>query len=158
MELVDIFNADPFRAVTLTTNINKRPFMPGFLESLGIFTPVPIRTVQFSVQITDEGTLKVIPTAPRGAPPYEQVIPAQQLRQFNTGRIAIGDTIQAHELQGILARNAFMPVCVGGCLGGEYLKTRRNDQVHCRKENFEQSFRETIVRRYLEEFAVNQAA
>jgi hypothetical protein len=109
MELVDIFNADPFRAVTLTANVNKRPFLPGFLESLGIFTPVPIRTVQFSVQITDEGTLKVIPTTPRGAPPYEQVIPAQQLRQFNTGRIAIGDTIQAHELQGILARNMFMP-------------------------------------------------
>ena len=46
----------------------------------------------------------------------------------------------------------YMPVCVGGCLGGEYLKTRRTDQVHCKKEMFEQSFRETIVHRYLAEF------
>ncbi len=46
----------------------------------------------------------------------------------------------------------YMPVCVGGCLGGEYLKTRRTDHVHCKKEMFEQSFRETIVHRYLAEF------
>jgi uncharacterized protein len=57
---------------------------------------------------------------------------------------------------------AYMPVCVGGCLGGEFLKTGRTDKVHCKKEIFEQSFRETVVRRYLAEFydgeQVNQAA
>ena len=47
----------------------------------------------------------------------------------------------------------YMPVCVGGCLGGQYLKTHRRDQVACKKEMFEASFRETVVRRYLEEFA-----
>ena len=47
---------------------------------------------------------------------------------------------------------AYLPVCVGGCLGGKYLKTGRRDQVACQKEMFEQSFRETVVRRYLAEF------
>ena len=57
---------------------------------------------------------------------------------------------------------SYMPVCVGGCLGGEFLKTGRTDKVHCKKEIFEKSFRETVVRRYLAEFyegeQVNQAA
>ena len=46
----------------------------------------------------------------------------------------------------------YLPVCVGGCLGGQYLKTRRRDQVACKKEMFERSFRETVVHRYLAEF------
>jgi uncharacterized protein len=46
----------------------------------------------------------------------------------------------------------YLPVCVGGCLGGKYLKTGRRDQVACKKESFELSFRETVVRRYTAEF------
>ena len=43
---------------------------------------------------------------------------------------------------------AFLPICMGGCLGGVYLKTGRVDQVYCRKPEFEISFEETIRRRY----------
>ena len=46
----------------------------------------------------------------------------------------------------------YLPVCVGGCLGGKYLKTGRTDEVACKKDQFELSFRETVVRRYLAEF------
>jgi uncharacterized protein len=46
----------------------------------------------------------------------------------------------------------FMPVCMGGCLGGKYLKTRQTGEVSCKKELFEQSFRETVPGRYLAEF------
>ena len=52
----------------------------------------------------------------------------------------------------------FMPVCVGGCLGGKFLKTGRRDQVACKKDVFDQSFRETVVRRYLAEFPEADAA
>jgi hypothetical protein len=107
MELVDIFSGDAFRAVTLTTNINKEPYRPNFLGQLGIFTPVPVRTIDGAVAITDEGTLKVVPTTPRGAPPYEQTIPLQNIRRFTTPRISVADTIRSHELQNILARNIF---------------------------------------------------
>jgi uncharacterized protein len=46
---------------------------------------------------------------------------------------------------------AYLPVCVGGCLGGQYLKTGRTDQVNCKLEQFEASFRDTIPQRYLAE-------
>ena len=46
----------------------------------------------------------------------------------------------------------YLPVCVGGCLGGKFLKTGRRDEVACKKETFEASFRESVVHRYLAEF------
>ena len=47
----------------------------------------------------------------------------------------------------------FMPVCMGGCLGGQYLATGRLDQVFCKKQEFEANFREQITRRYRGELA-----
>jgi len=52
----------------------------------------------------------------------------------------------------------YLPVCVGGCLGGKYLKTGRTDEVACKKEQFELSFRETVVRRYLAEFPASEVS
>jgi uncharacterized protein len=46
----------------------------------------------------------------------------------------------------------YLPVCVGGCLGGKFLKTGRRDEVACKKDMFEVSFRESVVHRYLAEF------
>jgi uncharacterized protein len=48
---------------------------------------------------------------------------------------------------------AFLPVCVGGCLGGKYLETGRRDEVNCKKEWFEASFGQSVPRRYLEELS-----
>ena len=46
----------------------------------------------------------------------------------------------------------YLPVCVGGCLGGKFLKTSRRDEVACKKDMFEKTFRESVVHRYLAEF------
>src|SRR5437867_2764911 len=46
----------------------------------------------------------------------------------------------------------YLPVCVGGCLGGKFLKTGRRDEVACKKDMFEKSFHESVVHRYLAEF------
>jgi uncharacterized protein len=46
----------------------------------------------------------------------------------------------------------YLPVCMGGCLGGKYLKTGRVDEVACKLESFEISFREAVKKRYLAEF------
>ncbi len=47
---------------------------------------------------------------------------------------------------------AYLPACGGGCIGGRYLATGRTGEVLCRIEQFEKSFREEIVGRYLAEF------
>lgn len=104
MEIVDIFRQDMFSTTSLTAVVNKSPFTPRFLESLGIFTPNPIRSIDAGVMINDNGTLTVVPTTPRGSPPIEQIQRPEEVRTFRTPRIALGDTIHAHELQGMLAR------------------------------------------------------
>ncbi|MFL5364998.1 MAG: hypothetical protein ACJ781_05920, partial [Myxococcales bacterium] len=52
---------------------------------------------------------------------------------------------------------SYLPVCMGGCLGGKYLKTGRADEVACKLESFEQSFREAVTKRYLAEFGSTEA-
>ena len=51
---------------------------------------------------------------------------------------------------------AFQPVCVGGCLGGQNLRTGRVDQVHCRKPEYEATYAEKAMRRHREEFSGSQ--
>jgi uncharacterized protein len=51
---------------------------------------------------------------------------------------------------------AFLPVCLGGCLGGRYLRTGRVDQVHCRKPEFEAGYRETVLARYHSELGARE--
>lgn len=46
----------------------------------------------------------------------------------------------------------YLPVCVGGCLGGKYLQTGRRDEVFCRREHFEAAFQTEISARYTAEF------
>lgn len=46
----------------------------------------------------------------------------------------------------------FLPVCVGGCLGGKFLETGRRDEVFCRKPHFERAFRAEVTARFRAEF------
>jgi uncharacterized protein len=46
----------------------------------------------------------------------------------------------------------YLPVCMGGCLGGKFLSTGRTDEVACTFDSFEVSFREAVTGRYLAEF------
>lgn len=46
----------------------------------------------------------------------------------------------------------YLPVCMGGCLGGKFLQTGRTDQVYCRKTYFDLAFRKEVRERYLDEF------
>ena len=50
----------------------------------------------------------------------------------------------------------YMPVCVGGCLGGQWLRTGRVDEVNCKRDQFEDAFRTTIPQRYLAELGEQQ--
>lgn len=107
-ELLDIFNQDAFRMVSLTTAVNLTPYAPDFLGSIGLFTPTPIRTEDAAVAINDNGAIEVVQTTPRGAPPYQQKVQPQNIRSFKTPRVAIADTIRASELQGILSRASML--------------------------------------------------
>jgi uncharacterized protein len=52
----------------------------------------------------------------------------------------------------------YLPVCVGGCLGGKYLATGRRDEVFCRRDYFERAFQADVTARYLAEFGAEEEA
>lgn len=112
-ELMDIFNNEAFRVTTMTQAVNLTPYVPDYLGTLGIFTPRPIRTIDAAVVKNDDGALEVVQTSQRGEAPYEQKINPANIRSFRTPRVAVGDTINAHELQGIVSRAMLM----GGDIG-----------------------------------------
>lgn len=102
MAEMTIFLDNAFRAATLTTALNRRPHKPGFLGSLGIFAPKPVRTVTVAVE-SRNGVLSLIKTSERGAPLAQADADKRDIRDYRTVRIAKGDTLHAHEIQGIRA-------------------------------------------------------
>lgn len=103
MLTVDVFRSDFFSAATLTNAIEKVPFKPGLLGSIGLFTPMaPLYTKDIIVE-SREGVLKVIQTSQRGAPIPQRTTERRTARTFEAPRLAYGDTIYAHEIQFVRA-------------------------------------------------------
>jgi hypothetical protein len=103
MVSLDIFHADPFSTISLTSAIERVPFLPSALGDLKIFDPNPIRTTALAVE-ERTGVLSVIQTSQRGAPPAgDRIAEKRKLRYFEVPRITEGDTVHASELQNIRA-------------------------------------------------------
>jgi hypothetical protein len=99
---MDVFRQDAFSAISLTTAIQERETVPGFLGSLGIFTPVPVRTTDVMVEKRGQ-TLNVIPVTERGAPRIRRGVDRRNVRNFRTVRLAESHRMMADSLQNIRA-------------------------------------------------------
>lgn len=102
MATLDVFNQDPFTTMSLTSAVERNPFNPTGLGELNLFSDVPIRDKAAAVEERD-GTLVVIPTSPRGAPPTERQGEKRRMRYFEVPRISMADTLQADEIQSVRA-------------------------------------------------------
>lgn len=102
MASMDIFNGNPFTAVSLTGAINQQPFLPSLLGDLKLFTDKPIRTTAAAIE-GKNGALSLIQTTPRGGPLAEEAGDKRDIRYFETVRIAKAATITAQELQNVRA-------------------------------------------------------
>lgn len=102
MLTMDVFRQDAFSAISLTQAIQDVKYVPGFLGTLGIFTPAPVRTTR--VMVEKRGmSLNLIRTTERGSARPTRNVDRRNVRDFSTVRIAETDRIMADELQGIRA-------------------------------------------------------
>lgn len=99
-EILDIFHADPFKAVALTQAVQRNPYQPVGLGSLGIFDPEPIRVRALSIE-ERTGQLVLIPFSQRGAEGTQRTTERRKMRYFEVPRLMHDDTIYAEEVQGI---------------------------------------------------------
>ena len=104
MATMDIFKGDAFSLVEMSTALERVPYKPGLLGSLGIFEPEPIRTISFGIE-KQENTLSLVQTSERGAPLVQQSSIKRDIRDFRTVRVAKGDRLYAHEIANIRAFN-----------------------------------------------------
>jgi hypothetical protein len=101
MITLDIFNNDAFSVTTMLPMVNKMPFLPSFLGSLGIFESQPVATDTVAVSM-QQGKLSLIRTTLRGAPIEAQDPIGPNVRPFIIPRVAKADKIRAAELANIV--------------------------------------------------------
>jgi hypothetical protein len=102
MATMDVFKQKPFQMVELSAAVQRAPYNPNYLGSLGLFTPKRVRTTSVAIE-RKGGTLGLVQTSERGAPLAEGKREKRDIRDFRTLRIAKGHTLYAHELQNIRA-------------------------------------------------------
>ncbi|MGQ2942922.1 MAG: major capsid protein [Blastomonas fulva] len=101
---MDVFNNDAFNLVNMTAAIEKIPYVPTMLRSLIFGADEGEGQETNIVSIEQQGTtLKLIPTSQRGTAPPLGETDRRQLRNFNIPRLAKGDQLFAHQIQGVRA-------------------------------------------------------
>ena len=93
-DILDIFNADPFKALALTEAVQRNPFQPMGLGTLDLFNPEPIRTTALAVE-ERTGTLKLIPFSERGTAGAQRTTEKRKMRYFDVPRLMHTDTVYA---------------------------------------------------------------
>lgn len=102
MEVLDAFNSDAFKLVSLTDRVNKTPFLPSKLSAMGLFVEEPVTTRTVVIE-EKTGTLTLAPTVPLGGDPTRTVVDKRKVRSFVVPHIKLGTEVWASELQGMRA-------------------------------------------------------
>jgi len=102
MANMDVFRTNPFSLIAMTAAVNREKFVPDLLETLGIFTPEPIREEKFWFE-KKQNRVALIGTSPRGAPKAQTNKDRANVRDFRTTRLRKADTLTASEVANIRA-------------------------------------------------------
>lgn len=100
MRNINVFNSDAFSLTTLTDSINKIPFIPGFLGTLGVFAEQGITTTSVFLEEKD-GILYLVENKPRGSSPQQNKAEKRKARSLTLAHLPTADQIRADEIQGV---------------------------------------------------------
>lgn len=100
MAVWDVFSQDAFSLRTLTTSINLVPNKYDRIIRLNLFTPEPIRTVEFSVE-EYAGVLNLVQSQPRNGPPNLNISGKRKVRPFTTFHFPLNDVVTPSDVQDI---------------------------------------------------------
>lgn len=97
---MDIFNGSAFSAISLTQGVRRLQTVPGLLGSMGLFTPVPVRTRTIAVE-SKSNKLKILKTSEIGAPRTARENDKASIVDLRVRRIEEYGRIDAETIQGI---------------------------------------------------------
>lgn len=165
MATMNIFNAPEFSVTSLSGMIEKIPYVPTLLGSLGIFEPMPVRTRNVMIERRN-GRLQLIQTSPDGAPPEVLEGDDRDLVFMRTARLAKRFTLHAHELDGIRAfgsETELMSVMTeyqrrAARLKADMSATHEHHRLGALQGIVLDADGTSVVRDYFEEFGITQPA
>lgn len=99
---IDVFSSDGFTLRSLTSKINKMPFVPGLLGSLGIFGGTGINTLVTMIE-EKQGILYLVKDTPRGGPGVQNPDAIRKLLPLANRHLPVEDRLNADEVQGVRA-------------------------------------------------------
>lgn len=100
--MLDVFKSDAFSFISLTDSVNRLPYVPTRLGSLGLFAASGMTTLTAAIEMRD-GVLTLVPSAPRGAPGVNKTVNQRNLRDFRAVHLPQIVHVMADEVQGIRA-------------------------------------------------------
>lgn len=98
--LTDVFKPDLFTTTTLTAAILKQPYLPGVLDSLGVFTVGGMSTTSAVIEVSN-GTLSLVPTSKRGAPGAAAAQDKRAGITVSAAHLQVNDMLLADEVMGV---------------------------------------------------------
>jgi len=100
MPSLDVFRGDAFGTLSLSTALNKMPYVPNRLGQLGIFKKQGITTTSVMVEERN-GKLMIVPNAARGSSPNAQGGRRRQARTFTICHLPLAANVMADDVQNI---------------------------------------------------------
>lgn len=95
--MLDVFNNDAFSTVSLTESLNKLPYTPSRLGSMGLFKRRGVPTTKIAIE-EKHGTLRLLPTKTRGTPGTTRQRDGRSARVFVAPHIPYDSSILADDV------------------------------------------------------------
>ena len=98
--MLNIFANNAFSEVSLTAAVNEMPYVPGRIGSMGLFAESGITTTVVAIE-NIRGTLRLVPTTPRGGVGVQHTPDKRSMRNLSTVHIQVDDRVMAEEVQNV---------------------------------------------------------
>jgi len=127
--VLDILKQDAFSMVHMTEAINKLPFKPSRIGSMGLFKEQGITTTSILLE-EQNGLLALLPTKRRGEPATVGTAPKRTARSLAVPHIPFDDVIRADDIQDIRAFGSSTELqTVSSVVNARLLNMRQNHEV-----------------------------
>ena len=100
-EVIDVFDSNRFKAVTLSGHYSKKPHVPGRIGELGIFASDGMRTRKMTIS-SRAGKVSLIPATELGAPEPVHLNNKSKALEFEAVHLPLRGTIKPGEIQDVL--------------------------------------------------------
>lgn len=124
--MLDVFKSDAFQFTKLVGLVNKIPYVPTRLGSLGLFTDVPVSTLTVAIEMQGN-TLTLVQTKARGTRGPSKTVDRRNIRDFRTSHLPQTVNVMADEVQGLRAAGSETEVEVATRLLQRKMAVARRD-------------------------------